>query len=138
MPSPNWTPYCPQTGMHHGNALSCGSCLATHSPSPPRTTARPTEVIQIDSPSPPRATTVFAKPKFTNYNRTHGAEQLRQATIMRTKKESLDPAFAYNANVVFFLLTQVKDEDGFFTPMNCKPIGMLSILVLYINIIINI
>jgi hypothetical protein len=94
-----------------------------------------TEVIQIsDSPSPPKATTVFATPKFTLFNRTHGAEQLRQAAVTRTKKEIQDssPGFTITATVAFYILTQVKSEDGFFTPSSCKPLGMLSILVLSI------
>lgn len=101
MASPEWTPFYPKTG-HPYNALSCGSCLMTRS-----SLLSTSEVIQIpDSPSPLKATTVFATPKFALFNHTHGAEQLHQAAVTHTKKESQEstPGFTISASTAFFLL----------------------------------
>lgn len=109
----SWTPYCPRTGRAHGDALACGSCLAQRSRTPPSGNI---EVIDlIDSPPPrPTAITVFASPgsspqttRFSHYNRTDGAEQLRQVAIARTKPNKPGSALpVFNLLIHFYLLKQ--------------------------------
>jgi hypothetical protein len=142
----SWTPYCPRTGMAHGAALTCGSCLAQRSRTPP-SRPRDVEVIDlIESPSslPPTAITIFASPetsprttRFSHYNRTDGAEQLRQVAIARTKPNKPGSAIpVFNLLIHFYLLKQhartgIRKCDSLFKFEVCD---QSLILIRYFNI----
>lgn len=122
-------PFCERTGERHGNALSCGICFATvsHTHTESRTEPIPAEIEVFDlttsstpSPSPQKATQVFAAPsreRFSHYNRTGGAEDLRQASITRTR--NLQAMKATRTPLQFFLLKEIQ-ADGIPQPLSCQ------------------
>jgi hypothetical protein len=123
--------FCPRTGRLHGDALSCGSCLATVSRIPE---VEVIDLVDSSPPAPSRAISVFAlpspKPRFSQYNCTAGAEQLRQAAISRTKKVNSGSALsAVQINVHFWLLKQ-KRKNEVFIPFSCTPVCMFKVLSL--------
>jgi hypothetical protein len=125
MDQPQWSPYCPKTGQKHPDAWACGTCGATR-PRPTQTSIRTKEEVEFidlssDSPEKSTATTVF-----THYNRSGGAEQHRQAAITRTKKQVVQSSFV-SATVLFYLLKQSRNEEGFFSPVSCKSLGTYNI-----------
>jgi hypothetical protein len=145
--SPEWTLYCPKSGQLHGNALACGSCLAQNTKHSSRTnTSNDIEIIEISSspPHPKVSTSIFAtsqdSSRFHHYDRTKGAEQHRQSSIHRTKKASqlLSPNTSISAVVHFYLLKQVKNDDGFFVPISCKTLSMIYSNILYLPILMAI
>ncbi|KAL4788886.1 hypothetical protein BDV19DRAFT_374926 [Aspergillus venezuelensis] len=127
---------CPRTNQPHGNAWSCGSCLATTSRTRPcteprHTEPRRTEIEVIDlldssplsSPSPQKAIHVFATPpkqlstqeRFKHYNRTEGAEDYRQESITRTRTVGIQGT---TVNVHFQSLVR-KRLNGILKPLSC-------------------
>jgi hypothetical protein len=147
--SPSWTAFCPHTGIKHGNALSCGSCLAQNPDSPLRTglfkeedsidTTDKLEIINlIDSPPPvSRATAIFATRKdstptetgrFSKLSRTNGAEDLRQASITRTKTSgSPKLGVTVSATIIFHLVVEKRDTEGIPVTQSCKVIGKFKL-----------
>jgi hypothetical protein len=124
------------TGQRHDDSWSCGSCFAQNpNPSTSSTFVRDIEVIDLSN-SPPRsqvATSIFHTSQnasqFSRYNRARGAEQYRQSAIARTKKgnpNTLPSTSMISATVVFYLLTQVKNEDGILIPISCKSLGIIT------------
>ena len=123
MNQPQWGPYCPKTGQKHPDAWACGICGAAR----PRTTqtssirTQEVELIDLVSDLPP-ATIVFP-----HYDCTGGAEQYHQAAITYTKKQVIPSSFI-SATVLFYLLKQSKNKEGFFSLISCKSLGMYKYL----------
>lgn len=112
-----WTLFCPATGRRH-EGWGCASCLAMNPDQ---------EVIDLDPPHPQASTSIFPRPhnatRFPNYSRVQGAEHHRQSAIPTSSKSS---ASVLSATVVFYLLTQTKNDDGILILTSCKALDRIS------------
>ena len=142
MASVSWTPFCGVDGSSHEHLIYCHRCHARN-PQVSYTSSNPvrsSEVIEV-SDSPPRTqaptsilTTSQLGPRFADYNRTQGAEALRQSQTLRQsssvrsggRQKLLSKSTVFRAVVTFYFLQYEMSEEGLAHVISCKAIRMFS------------
>jgi hypothetical protein len=165
MDSAVWTPYCGITGESHENLIQCPDChaknpqvfssisssAAVQRAAVSSTSVRRAEVFDLtDSPPsrPQAAVSVSAASKFTNYNREHGAETLRQAhfsqrgsSVRGGRRQNSASYSSLNLTsyrtIVTFSLLQYEIVDDLVQTVNYQVLGTIKLQIYSPSLIMN-